>query len=140
MCSEVRQADRDEVRAYTGSTVLNALVKGITGSKLSYTVKLNRTPIAIFGVVGEESFGTVWLLGTDAIQLIKRPFLRQSKAWLAHLEEGYELVGNVIDARNTLHIRWLHWLGFSFVREISRFGHEQRPFLEFVKLCATPSP
>lgn len=138
LCSEVRQADRDEVRAATGGTVLHALVEGLQGSRETWTARLGKTPIAMFGVAPipldpEVRYGAVWLLGSDRIQEVRYTFLRESRPWLERLEQGFDLVGNVVDARNTIHIRWLRWLGFSFIREIPHFGHEKRPFYEFLK-------
>lgn len=136
LCSEVRQADRDEVRAASGGTVLNALVNGFHLSSQCWTLKIREDPIAMFGVapVDGSAYGSIWLLGSDRIQRVKWHFLRESRPWLRRLMHGYDSVGNVVDKRNTVHIRWLEWLGFTFVREIPAFGHEGRPFLEFIKL------
>jgi hypothetical protein len=92
----------------------------------------------MFGAVPcSDLDGDVWLLGTDA--LATRPlagqFLRQSRFWLTALHEGCApILHNVIDARNTLHIRWLQWLGFTFIKRHEVFGVEGRPFLEFMRL------
>jgi len=140
----VRQADRDEVAAVTGGGVVPALVTGVLGSTRAYTVKRSGRPIAIFGVADMPEFpaptryGAVWMLGTDEIAEVYRPFLRGSRLWLPRLEEGYDMVGNLVDARNLAHVRYLRWLGFGFPRVHKSYGHEGRPFLEFVKLCATP--
>jgi len=88
----------------------------------------------MFGVVPEGKFGTVWLLGTDEIFThASRDFLRLSKEWLSEVSAPFESVGNLVDARNTVHIRWLEWLGFEFIGVQSEFGVEKRPFLEFIQ-------
>jgi hypothetical protein len=33
-----------------------------------------------------------------------------------------------------VHIRWLKWMGCTFIKRHSTYGVEQRPFLEFVRL------
>ena len=72
-------------------------------------------------------------MGSDAIKSIRFVFLRHSKTWLKQLFTGFELLGNFVDARNTLHIEWLRWLGFRFLRK-ARIGRNGEEFLEFVKL------
>jgi hypothetical protein len=55
------------------------------------------------------------------------------------MERSYTLIGNVIDERNRVHLRWLKWMGFTFVQRIPEYGVQHRPFLEFIKICATQS-
>lgn len=134
LAPKVRQADRDEILAASGSLPLRALVEGIKSSREAYTVLFHGEPCFIFGVVDLGATGAVWALGSDEVALFKRTFLRESRAWLEKLGEGFEYVGNLIDARNTVHIRWLEWLGFTFCEEHFRNGYK---FLRFSK-CVTP--
>jgi hypothetical protein len=60
--------------------------------------------------------------------------LRECNHWIRKVTEGYDVVYNNIDKRNTLHIKWLKWLEFSFIKEMPQYGHEKRPFLEFVRI------
>ena len=77
------------------------------------------------------------LLGTDAMLddlQDQRTFLRQSKEVLRELHHQFILLFNEVDARNTVHIRWLRWMGFTFVRYRPNYGTEGRPFYEFCKV------
>ena len=93
----------------------------------------------MFGVMGEGSFGRIWLLGSDELVSGRTgfQFLRQSRWYLRDIAAPYKTIGNFIDARNDKHIQWLLRLGFDIVTKIERFGAEQRPFLEFRLSCAS---
>jgi hypothetical protein len=90
------------------------------------------------GVFDEgNGVGRIWLIGTD--ELVTKPlrsqFIRECPRYLAGMERMYKLLHNEIDERNTLHIRWLQWLGFTFIRRIPEHGVQRLPFWEFTKLC-----
>jgi hypothetical protein len=55
-------------------------------------------------------------------------------------ECGAEYVYNYTYAKNTVHHRWLKWLGFTFLRKVN-LGPEGKPFIEFAKIgvCNVPS-
>lgn len=139
LAPRLRIADKAEICASTGERPVVALARGFADSTPCYTAEFRGRPAAMFGAVPmfiEDSparFGAVWLLGSDDIPLFRRRFLRHSRAWLSRVEAGFDVVGNVVDARNISHIRWLRWLGFRFVRTVPKFGHLGLPFHEFVK-------
>jgi len=141
MAPKLRKADLNEIQAGLGIHPLKALGVGFTESRPCLTAadSADDEPIAMFGVVpvgseGTPRTGSIWLLGTDGIYPHKTQFLRESKARLAEVCAGYDVVGNFIDARNGLHIIWLKWLGFTLLRKIPHFGAEGREFIEFVKV------
>lgn len=68
-------------------------------------------------------FGVVWLLGSDLIDRVRMRFLRECKGHLDELARGCHATGNIVHAANTLHIRWLRWLGYSFLRRTQVNGH-----------------
>ena len=122
-----------EIRANSGGDPQWVLERGIRASVPSCAM-LDDTGevLALFGVVPHPTnarFGIVWMLGSDALVSRKAIFLRTSKHWLARLYSVYAALGNVIDARNTVHLNWLKWLGFKAVSRIDRHGAEQRPFI-----------
>jgi hypothetical protein len=81
-----------------------------------------------------EGAGSIWLLATDDIEKYQITFLRHSKKVLKELQQDYLALHNYVDARNSLHIKWLKWMGFTFINKLDRFGVEQRPFYEFVRI------
>ena len=104
-------------------------------SKTCYTALTGSGELAmVFGVVPhpvEEQTGIVWLLGTKAMEDIQYRFIRTSKEWLDRLYgDKYEILFNIADKRNTLHLNWLRWLGFKFMREVEA-GLNKEPFIQF---------
>lgn len=59
------------------------------------------------GVIG-------WMLLTNAVEDHKIEFLRWSKKIVKTLLEEYPAITNVVDSRNTLHVKYLDFLGASF--------------------------
>lgn len=81
--------------------------------------------------------GIVWLVSTDAIFKHNYAFLMRSREVLDMLHEEFPLLTNHVDARNTLHHKWLRWLGFAFLRKIDKWGARSVPFYEFARLKQT---
>ena len=107
-----------------------ALRVGLEASDRCYAIEHRGQCIAMFGVTpifGEPGIGNVWLLGSDEIADISTQFLRQSHEWLSRIAENYEALTNVVHEDNTLHHRWLKFLGFKFVRR-------QAPWIEFARI------
>lgn len=135
LASRLRAADLRELEAVTTKTPQQAIEEGIKAGQ-AYTAVLSTGEIvAVFGVAPtiEPRLGAVWLLASDDILKIRLTFLRHSRAWLSHLFSKYSLLGNYVDARNELHVSWLKWLGFRFLRK-APLGRNGEEFYEFVKL------
>ena len=112
-----------------GEPPVTAMTGGFELSREPLTVVFRGRPVAMFGVVPWEDgsgVGNVWLLGTPAIEEIKTPFLRQSRDWLDHISRGFTGLRNQVHEGNVLHIKWLRWLEFTFIRR-------QHGFMEFAK-------
>jgi hypothetical protein len=75
-----------------------------------------------------DNFGTVWMLCTDNVTKHRHELIRRARTWLDTLP--YERVGNIVDARNKLHIRWLALLGFRFTGALIS-GPWSLPFIQF---------
>lgn len=59
------------------------------------------------GVIG-------WMLLTNAVEDHKIEFLRWSKNIVKMLLDAYPAITNVVDSRNSLHVKYLDFLGASF--------------------------
>lgn len=137
LAPRLREADRREISAVVGSDPLVALKNCVDLSIPCYAIADASVPYALFGVVPDSDTkgqGSVWLLGSD--KLVEHPFfvIRHSRLWVERLQDHYKVLWNCVDARNVVHIRWLKWSGFTFLRRIEKYGVEQRPFYEFEKL------
>ena len=143
LAPRLRMADLQEIQAASGSNPIYALQEGAEHSVPSCTIIGNNGFVAgMFGVLPEkDGYGRVWLLGSDELvsKPLSRQFLKECRSYLHVMERNYQLLGNLIDERNTVHVRWLKWLGFSFIKRYPAYGVEGRPFLEFIKLCANQS-
>ena len=139
IANDMRQEDVDECKAQAGACPKGSLLYCFFMSKPCMTlVSRHGEPISMWGAIPEGlSSGRIWLLGRQAMlddMSDKHYFLRESKVQLAKLHEQYPVLFNVVDARNKIHIRWIQWMGFTFIREHPQWGPESRGFYEFVKI------
>lgn len=117
LATGLRDQDSQELQAL-GVDPRPSLEHGLKHSTQCLTVVVDSKPCAMFGVVPHEGrSGIIWLLGTDNLLKVSRRFLRESRHWLDKITEDYDLVGNVVHRGNTVSIRWLDWLGFTFLSE-----------------------
>ena len=129
----LRFADKREILDSVGLNPYQAIRQGFVLSEICLTiVDTKDVPVGIFGV---GSDGAIWLLATPEIKRIRFSFLRESRKVVNLLNHKYKLLWNYVDCRNELHLRWLKWCGFKFLRKIN-YGVNQKPFYEFIKLCA----
>lgn len=112
----LRDADRREIWASGRHTPYEALTDGLRRSSLCWSGLVDGAPVCLFGVAPLtllSGTGVPWMLGTDAIETHARAFLRRNRAMVAMMKAPYRRLENAVDARNTLSIRWLGWLGFT---------------------------
>ena len=134
----LRLADMAEIAAASGEQPTIALGRGFANSIPCYTGFYRGKPAAMFGVVplrtdSYPKLGGIWLLGSDEIPLFSKSFMRYTRPWLDTLCQGYDMVMNQVDARNTRHVNWLKRCGFVFVRT-APIATSGLPFHEFVKI------
>lgn len=83
------------------------------------------------GLAGVFKDGMIWMLTTPAIHDFPVTFARGIVKWLAQ-REHHEFLWNMVDKRNTVHIRLLEFLGFTFLDEVT-YGPNNLTFIEFCK-------
>jgi hypothetical protein len=133
----LRTADHQECLAATGREPLGVLMESLEIGAKTLTM---RSPtgqrVGLLGVVQSPipEAGAIWLCATDDIYQWQMTFLRQSKLVLPKLQANYLALYNYVDARNTVHLKWLKWMGFTFINKHEHFGVEQRLFYEFVRI------
>ena len=134
----LRMEDRRECLTIRGpsTNIQEVLERGIESSFPSYTLESpdgNRI-ICILGTVPHwygSPVGAVWMVGSSEIEKIVYDFVRNSAYWVSRLfDDKYDVLLNSIDSRNTLHLRWLKWLGFKFIGQHLVSGIN---FYEFLK-------
>lgn len=84
-------------------------------------------PFAIFGVMEDpanENMGVVWFLATSAT-VLPLAVMQEAPAWLNHWSRLYpDGLHNIVDSRNTSHVRWMELLGFHLGRRFDLRGVE----------------
>lgn len=137
IAERLRKADRQEFTATTGLKPL-ALPFMLTPHNVKVWTVDGR-PVCMFGIDRISSLQRIyapWLMGTKDIEKHPIAFLRSAQALVSN-QVGRLM--NVVDARNTLHIKWLKWMGFSFTKLIHQYGAARLPFYRFEminKKCA----
>jgi hypothetical protein len=130
MLPTVRQADIDELAAM-GATPEQCLRFGIQHSSECVTVFLYGEPAGVVGIIDYHEYRLPWAVLTTAIDRHPLPFLRGARAWMQRVQ-GHLV--NFVDARNTVTIRWLQWLGFT-LDEPEPHGINAELFHKFWKLA-----
>lgn len=105
-------------------------------SKIGDTVYFNVPDGQLAGVAGVQLDGRIWMLCTPAILKYPKTFAREAKRFVESREE--KLLWNIVDKRNTVHIKLLRFLGFKFLREV-KHGPNQLSFIEFCRVFRSRS-
>ena len=87
------------------------------------------------GIAGVNDGGQIWMLCTPAILKYPVTFAREAKRYVESREE--KLLWNIVDKRNTVHLKLLKFLGFKFLREL-KHGPNQLTFIEFCRVFRSP--
>ena len=124
----LRPDDRREVEEGHGQDPLVELVKAAQeGTCVYFNVPNGKTA----GMAGVEKGGIVWMLCTPAIHDYPITFAREAKRYIDSRQE--ELLWNIVDERNKVHLKLLKFLGFKFLRK-KLHGPNQLSFIEFARV------
>ena len=124
VASNLRPDDRREVEEGHGVDPFVMITsKAQEGSCVYFNVPNGKTA----GMAGVDPGGLIWMLTTPAIEEYPVTFARESKRYV---ERQKGLLWNIVDERNTVHLKLLKFLGFKFLRKISH-GPNQLSFIEF---------
>ena len=88
------------------------------------------------GIAGVHDEGQIWMLCTPAILKYPVTFAREAKRYVDSRQE--KLLWNIVDKRNTVHLKLLRFLGFKFLREIEH-GPNKLTFIEFCRVFRSTS-
>ena len=125
IAKNLREEDRREVVEGHGADPIIAIPLGsLRGFCVYFTVPDGR----IAGLAGIEEDGRIWMLCTPAILDFPLTFAREAKRFIDNRTE--RVLWNYVDKRNTVHIKLLKFLGFTFYEEVP-FGPNNLPFIRF---------
>jgi len=99
-----------------------------------FCVHFNVPDGRIAGLAGIHEGGRIWMLTTPAIEDFPHHFARESKRFIEGLDEPY--LWNIVDKRNTVHIKLLKFLGFTLHDEVN-YGPNNLPFIRFDRVCTS---
>ena len=139
VADNMRQEDIDECKAQSGDCPKGSMLYCYFKSDPCMTmISRNGYVMGMWGVVPEtETAGRIWMLGCNRMVDDKKDrewFLEEGKRSLARIQKRYPVLVNVVDARNKVHVRWIRWMGFTFIRKHPQWGPEGRLFYEFVRI------
>ena len=127
VASQLRQADLEEcVEGHGIVPIIDIPLASLSGTCVSFNVPDGR----IAGLAGIHEGGQIWMLTTAAIEDFPHHFVREAKRFIDKRPEPY--LWNIVDKRNTIHIKLLKFLGFSLHEEIL-YGPNNLPFIRFDK-------
>lgn len=131
LLADLRQADHDELQAIRGWTPEQEIRNAIECSLSCQACVADGQVLAIFGDSPyDKNHGLPWMASSNAIIRHRRAFLAQCRPVIEGMRSRHARLVNLADARNTLAIRWLTWLGFKFKPAIP-YGIDGEPFHPF---------
>ena len=130
----LRPDDFREVYEGHGDNPLISIPRdALKGDTVYFTAPNGKTA----GVAGVQQGGLIWMLCTPVVEKYPHTFARQAKKFVDSRTEP--LLWNIVDKRNTVHLKLLQFLGFKFLREL-KYGPNQLTFIEFCKCVTQQSP
>ena len=128
VATNLRSDDRREVVEGHGLNPMILLpLAAEEGSAVYFTVPDGKTA----GLAGVGDGGAIWMLCTPEIERYPITFAREAKRYVDSREEP--LLWNIVDCRNTVHLKLLKFLGFKFLRKVTH-GPNHLPFIEFCRV------
>tara|TARA_B100001989_G_C24438229_1_gene412569 strand:+ start:81 stop:521 length:441 start_codon:yes stop_codon:yes gene_type:complete len=128
VATNLRSDDRREVVEGHGLNPMILLpLAAEEGSAVYFTVPDGKTA----GLAGVGDGGAIWMLCTPEIERYPITFAREAKRFVDSREEP--LLWNIVDCRNTVHLKLLKFLGFKFLRKVTH-GPNHLPFIEFCRV------
>ena len=128
VASHLRADDYREVKEGHGhEPLLHIPSSAFCGDTVWFEVPNGKTA----GLAGVQENGKIWMLCTDAIHDAPLTFAREAKRFIDGRQE--ELLWNIVDERNKVHLKLLKFLGFKFLRKISH-GPNKLTFIEFCRV------
>ncbi len=117
LIDNIREEDKEELKAQR-LTPEESIIQGFLLSDKVYSVLDDKNnTIAMYGVTQHtDETCVIWLLASNLINQHKMYFLRNCKKYFYEMVKDYKRAVNIAYLKNTLHIKWLKWLGASFSR------------------------
>ena len=136
VCKHMRDMDRVEAVYQTGKEPEDALrLTYLAGQQVLAIAGDNDQPMGLCGVISD---GCIWMVCTDELFSNKKyriQLIRKGRKWVDNLLQSYKVLYNFVYAENHTAIKWLKALGFTFVNYYEKYGDQEKPFYEFVRIA-----
>jgi hypothetical protein len=138
VCHHLRDQDLEEAKA-GGWDGVQGLIRDLNvATRKGYAWAVltpSGVPCVVGGVVPYQGnkVGSVWLLGTNDLTPHWREFARRSPAYVDALHTITPLLTNDIHTKNTVHLRWLKRVGFTFIEGSTFKASTGEDFIKFVR-------
>jgi hypothetical protein len=122
-----------------GCTPLEAVPLSVLTSETAVTFWNPKGMIC--GVAGvsrtDAQCGAIWMVTTPDVRPYPKLFFTEAKKWVNSIQ-GFDMLYNIADPRNTMHLKLLHLLGFKRLSYVT-VGPDRLTYVEFAKLmpCAS---
>jgi len=129
MCLE----DIEECWAARHYAPLEALEQAVKISSDATTGLIDGTVACIFGVAPVSlagGKGSPWMMTAPILREHGRTFLRGNRIWMEDQKYKWLFLENYVDARHTLAIHWLKWMGFDMDKP-APYGPDRMSFHRF---------
>lgn len=134
VASNLRPEDYREVTEGHGHNPLYSLLVGASSGYSGAWLTPDNKWGAAFGIGPENG---IWMLCTPEIHKHPMSFTRKCKRFIDSRPE--ELLWNIADKRNVVHLKLLRFLGFKFLREVT-YGPNNLTFIEFCRVRTRIDP
>ena len=137
VADNLQEEDRQEIEGL-GTDPHSAVPLSVLGSDIAVTFW--NPDGMICGVAGvsrtDAQCGAIWMVTTPDVRRYPKLFYKEAKAWVNNIK-GYDMLHNIADPRNTMHLKLLHLLGFKRLSYVT-VGPNRLTYVEFAKLmpCA----
>lgn len=143
VAARMRGCDIVKLRDSSGADPHSALKRMFINSKRCWTILVGEDPVGMFGIgpiPATETFGMVWLLGTERLDTEAWDDVRRfAPQFLELLQQGYKCIGNLIDCRNGKLVAWLKSLGFTCV-DVAISDYSEMAFVLMVRATEKKPP
>ena len=133
MAPHVRAAEVREIAASDGITPVRLLIREVENSISAWSWLVDGEVACMFGVRSPtllDGTSYPWFISTALVETHARQFARACKALLPELLAAHPRLSGMVDARYTLSVRWLEWLGAT-ISSPEPWGVSGVPFRRF---------
>ncbi len=134
VATNLQEADQKEIEGLGYTNMVAALTLSYLNSDPAITFWNNTNKICgIAGVSRTDAYcGAIWMMTTPDVRAYPRQFLQEARKWVDQ-QTSFDVLYNIADPRNRMHMKLLHLLGFKRLGYV-RVGPHHLTYVEFAKL------